>query len=105
MTGALARLRSVRTRDVGQRRDPLRTTARLPVLLDFMRKEPSDPPAEPLGTDEGSSLTRNAVDVFRDAATTLRAADSLRTGGTGTGNDEWPPGAFLADDPTIPCKK
>ena len=91
MPGVRTRLRSVRTRDVAQRQDPLRTihtTARLPVVLGLMWKEPSDPPAEPLGADERSSLTCDAVNVLRDATTTFRAAGLVRTG---SGNDEWPP--------------
>ncbi|MXX91328.1 MAG: nucleotidyltransferase domain-containing protein [Boseongicola sp. SB0677_bin_26] len=100
--------------------------ARLPVVLDLMRKELEGLPADYLEPKEIASLVSGAVDVFRDGAANLRAAierdgpdlqppppydwiapliksrealaatldatsDALRTGLSGSGNEDWQP--------------
>ncbi len=48
--------------------------ARLPVVLDLMRKELKGLPADYLGLQESAALASDAVDVFQDGASSLRDA-------------------------------
>ena len=59
----------------GATRDSLdHAIARLPVVLDLMRRELRDLPADFLDPKEGAELVESAMEVLRDGAATLRAA-------------------------------
>ena len=55
--------------------------ARLPVVLDLMRKELAGLPADYLGEEGKAALASDAVDVFRDGASSLR--DAIERDGPG----------------------